>query len=81
MADLNGSNRGEERTGVFRGGGSADVRARRTVPRPTWCLRASARIDMPSTRASRRIAANSSTRTLIPKPTSGAARTAGCGSS
>jgi hypothetical protein len=35
IAALNGSNRGETRTGVFRGGGTADANACRTVRRCT----------------------------------------------
>ncbi len=48
---LNGSNRGAHtRTGIFRGGGSACSNAIRTVARPTWCRRASSRIDNPGSR-------------------------------
>jgi len=68
IASLYGSSRGEDRAGHFRGGGSAAPRAWRTVRRCTPCPRANSRIDISSTRASRRIAANNSTRDPIPTP-------------
>src|SRR6218665_1302159 len=48
IAALNSSNRGDTRTGVFRGGGSACDNAVRTVARPTPYRAANARIDAPS---------------------------------
>ncbi len=58
---LNSSSRRDTRTGVLRSGGSADASAWRTVRRCTLCRSASCRIDNPSIRSSRRIAANRST--------------------
>lgn len=66
MCGLNGSRRPAVRTGVFRGGGTADSNAARTVRRCTLCRRASSRTDNPSTRASLRILANRSTLDTIP---------------
>ena len=71
MTPLNRANRGEARPGVLRGAGIALANACRTVRRCTRCLAASSRIDNPPTRASRLIAANSSTfdlTTLRPLP-------------
>ena len=51
---------------VLRGGGTALASACRTVRRCTRYLSASSRIEQPSTRASRLIAANNST--LDPNP-------------
>jgi len=59
---LNRSSRGDRRTEVFRGGGSVDFSACLTVALATPCRGASSRIESPSTRASRRIRANNSTR-------------------
>ena len=56
-----GPNTGEHRCGTFRGGGTASASAARTVRRCTRCLRASSRIDNPSSRRSRRIRSNCST--------------------
>ena len=50
IALLYGASRGAIRCGVFRGGGTADSNARRTVRRCTPCLSDNARIDSPSTR-------------------------------
>jgi len=68
MNGLNCSNRRVTRTGVLRSGGTADSNACRTVLRCTLCRSASCRIDNPSTRSSRRIAANSSTLDPISAP-------------
>lgn len=55
----------DTRTGVLRSGGSAESNAARTVRRCTPCRVANARIDKPSTLASLRIAAKTSTRAFI----------------
>jgi len=59
---------GAARCGTFRGAGSADASAARTVRRCTLCLSASWRIDSSSSRRSRRIASNSSTLDLTSGP-------------
>lgn len=61
MRVLNRSSFGAARAETVRDGGSAAARACRTVLRETRCALASARIDDPFTRASRRILANNST--------------------
>lgn len=61
IADLKGSSRGEILCGVFRGGGTGELKARLTVFRDTWYLRASSRVDSSPTLASLRIPANNST--------------------
>ena len=65
IAGLNGSSRGDDLSGIFRAGGTGSAKACRTVSLPIWYRFASPRIDTPSTRASLRILANSSMRTLI----------------
>ncbi len=51
-----GSSFGATRTGTFRGAGTAEANAARTVRRWTPCRSDNARIDRSSRRASRRIA-------------------------
>ena len=64
-AGLKAASRAATRTGTFRGDRSARADAALTVSRETPCRRDSSRIDSPSTRASRRTRANSSTRNLM----------------
>ena len=68
IAGWNGSNTRAARTGVFRGGGVAEVNACRTVRRCTRYFSANSRIDRSSTRRSRRTAANNSTLDSTPAP-------------
>ncbi len=56
ISDFSASSFSATRTGTFRGAGTADASAARTVRRCTPCRSASARIESSSRRASRRIA-------------------------
>lgn len=65
---LNPSSLTAIRTGLLRGGGIGDSKAARTVRRCTPWRSASARIDRPSHRTSRRMSSNSCTRDSNPNP-------------